>query len=524
MSDFRTKFFTALRAGTPVIIAQSVDNLYRLQASLVHDPFWDTIGRGKNLLSWSLASGLQSLRVGAAHPTKPCKEPPKMLDWLCEARLDGTGKPDTVLFVHDLDKLVGRHPGLQSHVAAIGGECGKLKELGSTLVFLTDDENSLPACIANEAVKIEAPLATREAREHIIRSAINTFNAPPADDEEERADQPAVPMPEGENMEVLLNESAGLMSFSVEQAAYMSVIEHGRVTPEYMRDESARSLKRTGCLELIDTSGLRFSSVAGFADAKLYLGEVCGRRQPDPKLRFKGALFLGVPGAGKSYMGRALAGELGLRCIEFKISAILNSLVGSSEQRMREALSKIDANGRAVVIIDEIEKMFGQGGERDGGVMSRLLGQFLNWLNDRTSEAILFATCNDMSKLPPEFSRAERWDIVYFVDVPTEEQRDALVEMYADYYGKDKPRSNKFADGWTGAEVKAAFKQHACGLQWEKAISRIVPVADRMGDKLKELREYAATGCVDVETGLPYELDKPSKVTKKKTVGRRVSR
>jgi len=71
----------------------------------------------------------------------------------------------------------------------------------------------------------------------------------------------------------------------------------------------------------------------------------------------------------------------------------------------------IDSMAPAVCMVDEVEKAFagvGSSGQTDSGVTARMFGQFLSWMNDRTSDVFLVATCNDVSKLPPEFARAER--------------------------------------------------------------------------------------------------------------------
>ena len=89
-----------------------------------------------------------------------------------------------------------------------------------------------------------------------------------------------------------------------------------------------------------------------------------------------------------------------------------------------------------VVFIDEVEKaLAGFGGQGDSGVSTRLFGTMLTWLSDRTSETFVVATCNDVSKLPPEFSRAERWTVLSFLDLPTAEEREAIWRLYRSQFG-----------------------------------------------------------------------------------------
>jgi len=82
----------------------------------------------------------------------------------------------------------------------------------------------------------------------------------------------------------------------------------------------------------------------------------------------------------------------------------------------------VDAFSPCILFIDEIEKGLSgiqSSGQTDGGTGSRVFSTFLTWLNDHKSRVFVVATCNDVSKMPPEFLRAERWDAIFFVDLPT---------------------------------------------------------------------------------------------------------
>ena len=105
---------------------------------------------------------------------------------------------------------------------------------------------------------------------------------------------------------------------------------------------------------------------------------------------------------------------------------------------MREALKVVDAMAPCILFLDEIEKgLAGVGGSStDGGTTQRVGGTFLTWLNDHTSEVFVIATCNDYSKLPPEYTRMGRWDAIFFVENPGPRQRYDILEIYlAAVYG-----------------------------------------------------------------------------------------
>ena len=64
-----------------------------------------------------------------------------------------------------------------------------------------------------------------------------------------------------------------------------------------------------------------------------------------------------------------------------------------------------------VLFVDEFAKgLAGVGGAGDSGVSARLFGTLLSWLNDHETDVFVVVTCNDISRLPPEFFRSERFE------------------------------------------------------------------------------------------------------------------
>jgi len=114
-----------------------------------------------------------------------------------------------------------------------------------------------------------------------------------------------------------------------------------------------------------------------------------------------------------------------------------------------------------VAFIDEVEKAFagvGNSGQTDSGVSARMFGSFLSWLNDRESDVFVVCTANDVSKLPPEFSRAERFDGIFFLDLPSREERQAIWKLYLQKYDLDAGQKLPSDEQWTGAEIKSCCR------------------------------------------------------------------
>ena len=197
-------------------------------------------------------------------------------------------------------------------------------------------------------------------------------------------------------------------------------------------NSNRKSSTKADCLSL-HRGQERFADLGGLEALKSFCLRAMRRQNnPDPLRRPRGVMLLSPPGCGKSQFCKALGNETGRPTLILDISRLMGSLVGQSEERTRQALRTIDAMQPAVVMLDEVEKALsgaGSSGQTDSGVSARLFGTLLSWLNDRQSDVFVVCTCNDISKLPPEFARSERFDGVFFVDLPTPKQRQAIWEI-----------------------------------------------------------------------------------------------
>lgn len=176
----------------------------------------------------------------------------------------------------------------------------------------------------------------------------------------------------------------------------------------------------------------------------------------------KGVLLVGVPGCGKSLSAKAIAMEWKLPLYRLDMASVLGMYVGESERQLREALEAADRIAPCVLWIDEIEK--GLAGSRgDSGTSRRLVGQFLFWLQESTSKVFLVATANDVASLPPELLRKGRFDEIFFVDLPDEDDRAEIIRLYFDKYLKNSPSSSLveelvvLSEGFAGSDLEAVI-------------------------------------------------------------------
>lgn len=202
--------------------------------------------------------------------------------------------------------------------------------------------------------------------------------------------------------------------------------------------EKKRIVKKSGIIEVIDTD-ISFSDVGGLQKLRkdleiksaIYknLGDAEKYNVPIPK----GILIIGMPGCGKSLIAQATANLFGVSLLRLDVSRLMGKYVGESEANLRLALATAEAAHPCVLWIDEIEKAFAGGNNRSGDndmLVMRMMGHFLTWMQERKTPVYIVATANDVMR--PEFMRKGRFDEVYFVDFPSEEERAQILKVKID--------------------------------------------------------------------------------------------
>jgi SpoVK/Ycf46/Vps4 family AAA+-type ATPase len=182
------------------------------------------------------------------------------------------------------------------------------------------------------------------------------------------------------------------------------------------------------------------------------------------------------------------------------VGSLMGSLVGQTESQTRLALKIADAMAPCVLFLDEVEKALSgaaSSGQTDSGVSARMFGNVLTWLNDHESDVFVVCTANDVSKLPPEFSRAERFDGVFFVDLPTVEERRAIWRLYIEQFGLDANQPKPVDADFTGAEIRSCCRLAALlGVSLVEAATNVVPVARTSAESVERLRTWASGRCL----------------------------
>ena len=165
-------------------------------------------------------------------------------------------------------------------------------------------------------------------------------------------------------------------------------------------------------------------------------------------------------------LARAIGHVVGLPVVQFRISALMNSLLGETERRFAQAFAALEAMSPNVVFIDEIEKAFSESSERDGGTMMRCTGALLSWLSDNPNPNFVVGTCNSLTRMGEiglTMTRSERFDGSFMVDIPNTRSRQAMLERWL---GGAIEEPEKLAaelaestDRFSGADLRSVVKQ-----------------------------------------------------------------
>ena len=189
----------------------------------------------------------------------------------------------------------------------------------------------------------------------------------------------------------------------------------------------------------------------------------------------RGVLLTGVPGCGKSLCSKATASIFNIPLYRLDLATVQGQYVGQSEQQLKAALDTAEYVSPCVLWIDEIEK--GLKDSASGNVTSKMIGQFLFWLQECKKPVFVVASANSVEQLPPELIRKGRFDEIFFVDLPNEKERKELLKLYAQKYLQVEIGNEllsylaKTTDGFASADIEATMRSIAYKLIANKNIT-----------------------------------------------------
>ena len=219
----------------------------------------------------------------------------------------------------------------------------------------------------------------------------------------------------------------------------------------------------------------------------------------------KGVLLTGVPGCGKSLCSKATASIFNIPLYRLDLATVQGQYVGQSEQQLKAALDTAEYVSPCVLWIDEIEK--GLKDTASSNVTSKMIGQFLFWLQECKKPVFVVASANSVDSLPPELIRKGRFDELFFVDLPNEKERQELLKLYAEKYLQVEIGNEllthlvSITNGFASADIEATMRAIAYKLIANKDInlteqliinelSKVVSLSKTNPEKIEAIRKW----------------------------------
>lgn len=225
----------------------------------------------------------------------------------------------------------------------------------------------------------------------------------------------------------------------------------------------------------------------------------------------RGILLTGVPGCGKSLCSKAAANILNVPLYRLDFATVQGQYVGQSEQQLKAALDTAEYVSPCVLWIDEIEKGLT---DTKNGVTSKMIGQFLFWLQECDKPVFVIASANSVEDLPAELIRKGRFDEIFFVDLPNNNERAELLKLYSNKYLQvdiGEVLLNKLVEitvGFSSADIEATMRSIAYKLIANKDIalteglilnelSKVVSLSKTNPEKIEKIRAWGRERAVN---------------------------
>jgi AAA+ superfamily predicted ATPase len=512
--SFQTEIETLIRARYPILYVISSEEM-RVQNVIVEI----AQKRQKKVYEWTFSNGI--IPAGASIQSQKSrnastKDPLAALDQVIE-------QVEPAIFI-----FKDFHPFLTKNNFAI---IRKLKDIALHLknsfktIVLISPVMEIPAELDKEVTVINFPQPTVQELGEMLDKIIA-----------EVSDRKQITIDlDGEGRERLLQAATGLTLGEAENVFAKIIVQNSRLSGDDVKEvfaEKQQIIRKSGLLEYY-AAEVDFSNVGGLTVLKDWLNkravaftdEARAFGLPAPK----GILLLGVQGCGKSLCAKAVSRLWQLPLLRFDMGRMFGSLVGSSEENVRQAIAVAESVAPAVLWVDEIDKAFAgsqSSGSTDGGTTARVFGTFLTWLSEKNAPVFVVTTANDVSQLPPELLRKGRLDEIFYVDLPSEEERMEIFRIHLakrsrDPKNFDLPRLVEASKDFSGAEIEEAIISALYDAFYEKkelttdhvltALGQTVPLAKTMIEKVSAQRAWAVGRARNASTAQPAQVAQESR-------------
>ena len=520
MNCFTSQLELNTKAGVPLIQIVSHDTL-RIHAECIH--LADNLDR--KLFIWNRVVGLQSTESTNTFDLEA------VLDWY----LSESGEPDefseecsdepvnSILLLEDIHyELEAINPNLFGKLRLYA----RKKSLGiypNQTILMSQPTQAFPLELEKDMQVMSLPLPNREELKILMDQTKEHYQL---------AEQDFDPTAK------LLDAALGLSTSEAQLAFAKVAVKKGRLTEsevDLIVSEKEQVIKKSGLLEYFHPQ-VGLSDVGGLDNLKSWLGRrknAFSEHAREYGLEYpRGILMLGLPGTGKSLAAKAVSSNWQLPLLRLDMGKIFAGIVGQSEDNMRAAVQMAETIAPCILWVDEIEKALAglqSSGQSDGGATARVIGTFLTWMQEKTAPVFVLATANHIEMLPPELLRKGRMDEIFFVDLPTEDERYEILTIHLkkrndrhELFEKNElEKLAKDSKGFTGAELEEAIKEALFRAFSEHreiltedihgAIEATMPLSTTMYDAIQSTRQWVKGRTVNASSNKPEELMVPNK-------------
>ncbi len=481
-----------LRAGYPLLYVVSSEEA-RVEHALGKSTSASEGSRcPRQLFYWSITEGFVR---GNNEPVNDARDPLKALDFI--ASFQG----DALFVLRDFHPFMGDPTVVR-----------KLRDLSRDLyvdykrhIILLSPVLKLPPELEKDIAVIDFELPDREELAGIMEKTLSSVGSrretmKAHDDERLR--------------ERVVEAALGLTADEAKHVFSKSLVRCKDLDIDTILGEKKHIIRKSGILEFYE-SDARLGDVGGLEVLKDWLAKrqlAFSQKARDFGLPLpKGILMIGVPGCGKSLTAKAVSALWQMPLLRLDVGKVFSSLVGSSEENIRKCIRTAEAVAPSILWLDELEKGFSgtqSSGQSDAGTTARVFASFITWLQEKESPVFVIATANDVTALPPELLRKGRFDEIFFVDLPTSQERWEIAKIHLDKKDRDAASFDLDAlvsatQGFSGSEVEqvvisALYDAFEAGedISTEgllRSAGEIIPLSLTMKEGLDRMREWSRT-------------------------------
>ena len=449
---------------------------------------------GRKIYEWNGANGYVNFDTKI-----PFTSSMQRLDELLSDLCNGNELNNAILVIKDSRiYLNDNYPGVSSLLKYISHRI-LLDQLNSTIIIVSP-EVSIPKDIENLVTVFEMDEMNSEDIENYIRQCFSECGI--------------------NTSEKMINELTlafkGLSENEIGSLINLALSSfEGTITRDSLKliiEQKRQIIMKNNILEMIPVNE-KLSDIGGLQKLKVWLERKSKVfKDIDEAIRFgvdmpKGVLIAGIPGCGKSLSAKVTAGLLEVPLLKLDMGKIMGKYLGESETNMRKAIKLAETIAPCVLWVDELEKAFAGTDGSGHEVTIRLFGTFLTWLQEKESPVFVVATANDISKMPPELLRKGRFDDIFYVDLPNDDERSSIFEIHIkkrrkhDFDSIDIRKLVNLTKGFSGADIEgvvvdAVEDTFADGQQQltteylEKAIRDTKSLSVIMKEQLDQLRKF----------------------------------